>query len=57
MVRYAKLDPAVASTMARATYTSALDASLIQPAIDASAHYGIIDKPFPAAEVLWSAPR
>jgi NitT/TauT family transport system substrate-binding protein len=57
LARYAKLDPAVAASMARATYATTLDASSLQPAIDASARYGVIDKPFPASEVLWAAPR
>jgi NitT/TauT family transport system substrate-binding protein len=57
LIRYAKLDPAIATTMARATYTTSIDASLIQPSIDASARYGVIAKPFPASELLWTPPH
>jgi NitT/TauT family transport system substrate-binding protein len=57
LVRYAKLDPAVVSTMARATYGTTLSASMIQPVIDASAKYDVIDKTFPASELIWQAPR
>ena len=58
LVRIAKLDPAVATTMARATYgTAPLSPAMIQPVIDASAKYDVIDKTFPASELIWQAPR
>jgi NitT/TauT family transport system substrate-binding protein len=57
LVRYAKLDPAVVSTMARATYGTTLSAAMIQPVIDASAKYGVTDKVFPAGDLIWQAPR
>jgi NitT/TauT family transport system substrate-binding protein len=57
LVRYAKLDPIVASTMARATYGTTLSASMIQPVIDASFKYGVLDKTFPASELIWQGVR
>lgn len=57
LVRYAKLDPDVASSMARATYGTTLSAAMIQPVIDASVKYGVLDKTFPASELIWQAPR
>lgn len=56
LLRYTKLDPAIASTMARATYGTTLDAALVQPPIDVSAKYGIIERSFPAAEIVWNVP-
>jgi len=44
------------STMHRATYGEQLDATLFQPVIDASAKYGAIAAPFPAAELFSSSP-
>lgn len=55
LLRYAKLDPAVAATMARSTYGITLNPALIQPVIDASAKYGITDKTFPASDLIWQA--
>lgn len=54
LARYSKLDPSVAQNMARAVYATTLDAALIQPVIDASAKYGALDHPFPAALLLWN---
>jgi NitT/TauT family transport system substrate-binding protein len=58
LVKYAKLDPTVAASMARATYgTTPLSPAMMQPVIDASLKYGAIDKSFPASELIWQAPR
>ncbi len=58
LVKYSKLDPVVAASMARATYgTTPLSPAMMQPVIDASLKYGVIDKPFPASELIWQAPR
>ena len=40
--------------MARSTYGTAVDPSLVQPTIDAGARYGIIGRAFPASEIIWS---
>jgi NitT/TauT family transport system substrate-binding protein len=57
LLKYSKLDPGTAATMARATYGVELSTADLQPVIDASAQYKAIDKPFPATELLWRAPR
>ena len=57
LVKNSKLDPAVADSMARAVYGTQLEPGLVQPVIDAALKYGIIDKPIPAAELIWTAPK
>ena len=57
LVDRAKLDPAIASTMARSTYGTDLDTSLIEPVIAAAVRYGIIDKAPSASDLIWRAPR
>jgi ABC-type nitrate/sulfonate/bicarbonate transport system substrate-binding protein len=52
LVKYAKLNPDVAQNMARTLYGERLDASLLQPVIDATAKYEVIAKPFPAREII-----
>jgi NitT/TauT family transport system substrate-binding protein len=56
LAKYARLDPATAHAMARATYATTLDPALVQPVIDASAKYGALDRTFPATDILWKAP-
>jgi NitT/TauT family transport system substrate-binding protein len=55
LLKYSKLDPAIAMTMPRTVYGETMDASLVQPVIDASVKYGILDKSFPASEIVWQA--
>ncbi len=57
LARYAKLDPSVLATMARSTYGLVMAPAMVQPVIDNSAKYGIIDKSFPASEIIWQPPR
>jgi NitT/TauT family transport system substrate-binding protein len=57
LVRNSKLDPAIAATMARAVYGERLDSSLLQPVVDAALKYGVIDKPVPVADLMWTAPK
>jgi NitT/TauT family transport system substrate-binding protein len=52
LVKYAKLDPAVVRDMARCQYAENLDPKLIQPALDAAAHYGALDRPIGAADII-----
>ena len=50
---YSKMPLEVVNAMSRSEYGLSLDAKLIQPAIDVSARYGIIDHAFPASELIW----
>jgi NitT/TauT family transport system substrate-binding protein len=52
LVKVAQLDPAVVRDMARCQYAENLDVKLIQPALDAAAHYGVLDRPMQAAEMI-----
>ena len=52
LVKYAQLDPAVVRDMARCQYAENLDVKLIQPALDAAAHYGALDRPIGAADII-----
>lgn len=52
LVKYAQLDPNVARDMARCVYAENLDVKLIQPALDAAAHYGALDRPIGAADII-----
>jgi NitT/TauT family transport system substrate-binding protein len=52
------VDPEVLATMNRAYVATAVDPRDIQPVIDAAAKYGVIDKPFPAEDLISAvAPR
>lgn len=53
LLKYSKLDPAIAMTMPRTVYGETIEASLVQPVIDASVKYGILEKSFPGAEIVW----
>ena len=48
----AKMPVDVANKMERAYYGERLEPALLQPVIDATAKYGVIAKPFPAAEII-----
>jgi NitT/TauT family transport system substrate-binding protein len=48
----AKMEPALTAKMERAYYGERLEPGLLQPVIDATAKYGVIPKPFPAAEII-----
>ncbi len=50
-----KMPAEVANKMERSYYGERLEASLIQPVINAAAKYGAIDKSFPASEIISSA--
>ena len=54
--KYSKLPLETAQRMHRAYYGEKLDPALIQPVIDATAKYGVIDKPFPAAAIIANLP-
>ena len=57
LLKYSKLDPAIAMTMPRSTYGDTMDASLVQPVIDASVRYGILERTFSASEIVWQGGR
>ncbi len=52
---YTKTDPAVIAHMQRQRMGTTVSASDIQPVIDALAKYKLIDKPFPATELISDA--
>jgi NitT/TauT family transport system substrate-binding protein len=52
LVKYAQLDPAAVRDMARCEYAETLDVKLIQPALDAAARYGVLDRPMQASEMI-----
>jgi NitT/TauT family transport system substrate-binding protein len=53
LVRTAKLDPAVATTMTRSTYGTSLDPALMQPVLDMFVHFGILQQPMRADDLVW----
>ena len=52
--KYSKLPQATVDRMQRSYYGEKLEPSLIQPVIDATAKYGVIDKAFPASAIIAS---
>jgi NitT/TauT family transport system substrate-binding protein len=50
------IDPATLQGTVRASYPATLDARDIQPMIDAAVKYKLIDKPFPASELVSANP-
>jgi NitT/TauT family transport system substrate-binding protein len=52
VVQFTGLDAATVAGMTRPTYPAVLDPRDIQPLIDAEVKYKVIDKPFPAAELI-----
>jgi NitT/TauT family transport system substrate-binding protein len=52
LAAYSHIDPAVIRAMTRATTAVKLDPRDLQPTIDAAARYKLIDKPFPAEELI-----
>jgi NitT/TauT family transport system substrate-binding protein len=53
LVQLLKLNPAVASSMARAVYGTSLDPALISPVIDVMQKYGILTAPVTVNEMVW----
>lgn len=54
LIRYAKLDPDLAGGMARAGFSTTLDPQLVQPLLDAASRFGMLDRPLPAANIIFS---
>lgn len=57
LLRHLKLDPQIASSMARPTYGTRIDPALLQPVLDGTLKYGVIDKPVPAADLIWTGTK
>jgi NitT/TauT family transport system substrate-binding protein len=57
VVEFTGMDRAVAAKMKRATFTTTLSASDVQPVIDVAAKYKAIDKTFPATEIITDVSR
>ncbi|MFN2459593.1 MAG: ABC transporter substrate-binding protein [Candidatus Velthaea sp.] len=57
LAKYAKIDINVLNAMTRASYPPRLTAALMQPPIDVSAKYGLIDGTFPAQELIYAKER
>jgi hypothetical protein len=56
LLRFMKVDPGLATHMARATYATSLDTSLLQPVVDVMVKYGILAKPIDPNELIWHPP-
>lgn len=55
LIRVTRLDPAIAGKMTRAVFATRLEPVLLQPVIDMFAHFGLLRRPLPAAEVIWTS--
>jgi ABC-type nitrate/sulfonate/bicarbonate transport system substrate-binding protein len=53
LIKYIKVDPAIADRMYRVPYAVALDPRLIQPSIDTAAKY-TGQTPVPASSLVWA---
>jgi NitT/TauT family transport system substrate-binding protein len=52
LAKYTKQDVDAIRQMNRATYSTALDAKLMQPVLDIAAKYGLTERRFPAADLM-----
>jgi NitT/TauT family transport system substrate-binding protein len=55
LAKYTKMDEALIRTTVRARFAATVLPSQLQPIIDASAKYKLIDAPFPAADLIFQA--
>jgi len=53
LTHFTNLDPSIASAMARASYATAIDPAMIQPAINVMVKYGFLPKLIDADELIW----
>ena len=53
--KYSKIPVETIAHMRRGTFAERFDPALIQPVIDAAAHYGVITAPFRASEIIFGA--
>lgn len=56
LANFTKLDPAIAATMGRAVYATALDPATIQPVLDNAVRYDMLPHPMDANELIWKPP-
>ena len=54
--KYTHIEPETIAKMTRAQFALTLDPAMLQPVIDVSAQFGVIPKPFPAAEIIAKLP-
>jgi NitT/TauT family transport system substrate-binding protein len=52
--KYTQIAPDTIAKMQRAQFATRFDPAMLQPVIDVSAQFGVIPKPFPAADVIAS---
>ena len=57
LLQHVKIAPAIAATMARVQYATALDPALVQPPLDVTAKYGGQPLTVTAADLIWTAPK
>lgn len=57
VAEFTKATLANVAKMHRTTNPTMLDPALIQPLIDAAAKYGILERSFPAREIIWSGAK
>ncbi len=57
VAEFTKATLANVAKMHRTTNPTTLDPALIQPLIDAAAKYGILERAFPAREIIWSGAK
>lgn len=55
--KYSKMSPDVVNAMGRCVYGVDLDPKLLQPPLDVALRYGFLEKPVPAADIMWAVPR
>jgi NitT/TauT family transport system substrate-binding protein len=55
LAKYTKLPVALIARMHRGDFATANDPKLVQPVIDAAVKYGLIERPFPAAELFYGS--
>ena len=49
---HSKVDPAVIDAMNRSVFAERFDPSLLQPVIDSAAKYKLLERTFPAADIM-----
>lgn len=57
LVKYAKLTPEVAARMTRCQYAERLSVAQLQPTIDLSVRYKLLDRPLAAADIIAASSR
>ena len=55
LAKYSKIPVETIAHMRRGNFVERFDPALIQPVIDAAAHYGVIAAPFRASDIIFGA--